>query len=95
MLFVQRIHNGARVAAFGLALCAVIVVLWLAMRFCGLVKRVLRDCGVELPTRIPGPPPAEPLLSAIADSSGSAGGGRGAGVRETRMRKEGGPWRRG
>jgi small neutral amino acid transporter SnatA (MarC family) len=90
MLFVQRIHNGARVAAFGLALCAVIVVLWLAMRFCGLVQRVLRDCGVELPTRIPGL-----LLSAIADSSGSAGGGRGAGVRETRMRKEGGPWRRG
>jgi multiple antibiotic resistance protein len=27
MLFVQRIHNGAQVAAFGLALCAVIVVL--------------------------------------------------------------------
>jgi multiple antibiotic resistance protein len=32
MLFVQRIHNGAQVAAFGLAPCAVIVVLWLVMR---------------------------------------------------------------
>jgi len=32
MLFVQRIHNGAQVAAFWLALCAVIVVLWLAVR---------------------------------------------------------------
>ncbi|MDX6338915.1 MAG: multiple antibiotic resistance protein [Streptosporangiaceae bacterium] len=61
MLFVQRIHNGAQVAAFGLALCAVIVVLWLAMRFCGLVKRILRDSGVELLTRISGL-----LLSAIA-----------------------------
>src|ERR1700683_4980120 len=50
----ERIHNGAQVAAFGLALCAVIVVLWLAMRFCGLVKRVLRDSGVELLTRISG-----------------------------------------
>jgi len=61
MLFVQRIHNGSQVAAFGLALCAVIVVLWLAMRFCGVVKRVLRDSGVELLTRISGL-----LLSAIA-----------------------------
>jgi len=32
MLFVQRIHNGAQVAAFWLALCAVIVELWLAVR---------------------------------------------------------------
>jgi multiple antibiotic resistance protein len=32
MLFVQRIHNGAQVAGFALALGAVIVLLWLAMR---------------------------------------------------------------
>jgi multiple antibiotic resistance protein len=61
MLFVQRIHNGAQVAGFALALCAVIVVLYLAMRFCGVLKRVLRDSGVELLTRISGL-----LLSAIA-----------------------------
>jgi len=61
MLFVQRIHNGAQVAAFGLALCAVIVVLWLAMRFAGAIRRVLHDSGVELLTRIAGL-----LLSAIA-----------------------------
>ena len=61
MLFVQRIHNGAQVAGFALALCAVIVVLYLAMRFCGVVQRVLRDSGVELLTRISGL-----LLSAIA-----------------------------
>jgi multiple antibiotic resistance protein len=61
MLFVQRIHNGAEVAGFALALCAVIVVLYLAMRFCGVVQRVLRDSGIELLTRISGL-----LLSAIA-----------------------------
>ena len=61
MLFVQRIHNGVQVAGFALALGAVIVVLYLAMRFCGVVKRVLRDSGVELLTRISGL-----LLSAIA-----------------------------
>ena len=48
-------------AGFALALCAVIVVLYLAMRFCGVVQRVLRDSGVELLTRISGL-----LLSAIA-----------------------------
>ncbi|HEX3387645.1 MAG TPA: MarC family protein [Streptosporangiaceae bacterium] len=60
MLFVQRIHNGTQVAGFALAPRAVIVVLCLVMRFCGLVKRVLRDSGVELLTRISG------LLPAIA-----------------------------
>ena len=48
-------------AGSGFARCAVIVVLWLAMRFCGPAKRVLRDSGVELLTRISGL-----LLSAIA-----------------------------
>jgi multiple antibiotic resistance protein len=61
MLFAQRIHNGAQVAGFALARCAVIVVRYLVMRFCGLVKHVLRDSGVELLTRISGL-----LLSAIA-----------------------------
>ena len=44
---------------FGLARCAVIVVLWLAIRFCGLVKHPPGKC-VELLTRNSG------LLSAIA-----------------------------
>jgi multiple antibiotic resistance protein len=49
------------VAGFALALGAVILLLWLAMRFCGVLKRILRDSGVELLTRISGL-----LLSAIA-----------------------------
>ena len=61
MLFMQRIHNGAQVAGFALALDAVILLLWLAIRCCGVLNRILRDSGVELLTRISGL-----LLSAIA-----------------------------
>ena len=43
------------------AIGAVVVLLWLAIRFSGAIHRVLRDSGVELLTRIAGL-----LLSAIA-----------------------------
>jgi hypothetical protein len=33
---------------------AVILLLWLAMRFCGVLKRIPRDSGVELLTRTSG-----------------------------------------
>ncbi|MGH3273695.1 MAG: MarC family protein [Streptosporangiaceae bacterium] len=61
MLFVQRTRTFPDVAVFAVALVAVAVVLWLAMRFSGTIQRVLRDSGVELLTRIAGL-----LLSAIA-----------------------------
>jgi multiple antibiotic resistance protein len=61
MLYVQRISGPAEILAFGLAIVAVTVVLWLAMRFSGAILRVLRDSGVELLTRIAGL-----LLAAIA-----------------------------
>jgi multiple antibiotic resistance protein len=47
--------------AFGVAIVAVVALLWLAMRFSGAILRILRDSGVELLTRIAGL-----LLSAIA-----------------------------
>lgn len=47
--------------AFAVAMVAVVVLLWLAIRFCGGIHRLLRDSGVELLTRIAGL-----LLSAIA-----------------------------
>ena len=47
--------------AFAVAMVAVVVLLWLAIRFCGGIHRLLRDSGVELLTRI-----ACLLLSAIA-----------------------------
>jgi multiple antibiotic resistance protein len=61
MLFVQRTSGIGDVLAFGLAIVAVTVVLWLAMLFSGAILRVLRDSGVELLTRIAGL-----LLAAIA-----------------------------
>jgi multiple antibiotic resistance protein len=61
MLFVQRTSSAAQAVAFGVAIVAVITLLWLAMRFSGAILRLLRDSGVELLTRIAGL-----LLSAIA-----------------------------
>ncbi len=61
MLFVQRIDSIGSGIAFAAAIAAVIVLLWLAMRFSGVVLAVLRGSGVELLTRIAGL-----LLSAIA-----------------------------
>jgi multiple antibiotic resistance protein len=61
MLFVRRISSVGDGVAFGVAIVAVVVLLWLAMRFSGTILRILRDSGVELLTRIAGL-----LLSAIA-----------------------------
>ncbi len=44
MLFVQRTNSVGDAVAFGIAIVAVVTVLWLAMRFSG----VLHDSGVEL-----------------------------------------------
>src|SRR5215469_16341282 len=61
MLFVQRIGSVGGAVAFAAAIVAVVVALWLAMRFSGVIMRLLRPSGVELLTRIAGL-----LLSAIA-----------------------------
>ena len=61
MLYVQRIHGIANGFALALAMIAVAVAAWLAMRFAEVVHRVLTDNGVELLTRIAGL-----LLAAIA-----------------------------
>ncbi len=61
MLFVQRIGSVGGAAAFGAAIVAVVTVLWLALRFSGVILKLLGESGVELLTRIAGL-----LLSAIA-----------------------------
>jgi multiple antibiotic resistance protein len=61
MLFVQQTRSVGDGIAFGVAIVAVVVLLWLAMRFSGGILRILRESGVELLTRIAGL-----LLSAIA-----------------------------
>ena len=61
MLFVKRINGAADAIAFSAALVAVGIILWLFLRYCNLVVRVLRPSGVELLTRVSGL-----LVSAIA-----------------------------
>lgn len=61
MLFVQRINSVGAGIAFSAAIVAVVILLWLAMRFSGVVLALLKRSGVELLTRIAGL-----LLSAIA-----------------------------
>ena len=61
MLFVQRADGVGDQLSVAAAIVAVHVVLFLVLRFAGLIRRVLRDGGVTLITRIAGL-----LLSAIA-----------------------------
>jgi multiple antibiotic resistance protein len=61
MLYVRQVHNAGNFVALALAIAAVFIVIWLAMRFSTVIQRVLTDNGVELLTRIGGL-----LLSAIA-----------------------------
>ena len=52
MLFVWRAQTGPDLAPFLAAILAVTVVLWLVMRFSGVILGLLRTSGVELVTRI-------------------------------------------
>ena len=61
MVFVSRIHGVADVVAVALAVLGVHIVLYLILRFAGVILRVLGRSGVSLVTRIAGL-----LLSAIA-----------------------------
>jgi multiple antibiotic resistance protein len=61
MVFAQRVHGWGDVLAVGLGVVAVHLILWLTMRFSGVIIRIIRDSGVVLMSRIAGL-----LLSAIA-----------------------------
>lgn len=61
MVFVQQSSTPPQFLAVGLGIAATLASLYLAMRFAGVVQRVLGENGVELVTRIAGL-----LLSAIA-----------------------------
>jgi len=61
MVFVQQSSDLSEYLAVGLGIAVVLASLYLAMRFAGVVQRVLGENGVELVTRIAGL-----LLSAIA-----------------------------
>jgi multiple antibiotic resistance protein len=61
MLFVQRAHTAGEYLQIAGAVLLVMLVVWLALRFSGLVVRLLRPAGIEVVTRIAGL-----LLAAIA-----------------------------
>jgi multiple antibiotic resistance protein len=61
MVYVRRAHGIAAVFTVLGALATVLVILYLVLRFSGLLSRLLRDNGVELVSRIVGL-----LLAAIA-----------------------------
>jgi multiple antibiotic resistance protein len=61
MVYIRRAHGVAQVFTVLGALAAVIVILYLVLRFSGLLSRLLRDNGIELVSRIVGL-----LLAAIA-----------------------------
>jgi len=61
MLFVKRSDGAADYLAIAAAIVAVMIVVWLTLRFSGVLVRVLRPAGIEVVTRIAGL-----LLAAIA-----------------------------
>jgi multiple antibiotic resistance protein len=61
IVFVRRAHGAADLVALGAAIAAVHVAMWLALRFCSAIIRVIKEGGIVLVTRIAGL-----LLSAIA-----------------------------
>jgi multiple antibiotic resistance protein len=61
MLFVRRAGGLADYVVIGLAILAVMLVVWLVLRYSGLIVRLLRPAGIDVLTRIAGL-----LLAAIA-----------------------------
>jgi len=61
MLFVRRAHHLPDYVSIAAAILLVLVVVWLVLRFCGVIVRILRPSGIEVLTRIAGL-----LLAAIA-----------------------------
>ncbi|MEH0973586.1 MarC family protein [Micromonospora sp. CPCC 205546] len=61
MLFVQQADGGADVSAIAAAIVAVMLTVWIVLRFSGGIVKILRPGGIEVLTRIAGL-----LLAAIA-----------------------------
>jgi MarC family membrane protein len=68
MLFVRRAHHPADYVAIAAAIVLVLAVVWLVLRFCGVIVRVLRPSGIEVLTRIAGLLLAAIAVQLVADS---------------------------
>jgi multiple antibiotic resistance protein len=61
MLFVRRAEDAIDYVVIGLGILAVMITVWLVLRFSGIIVKLLRPAGIEVLTRIAGL-----LLAAIA-----------------------------
>jgi multiple antibiotic resistance protein len=68
MLFVRRADRFADYLAIALGMLIVLLLVWVALRFCDLVVRVLRPAGIEVLTRIAGLLVAAIAVQLIADA---------------------------
>jgi multiple antibiotic resistance protein len=71
MLFVQRAGGTAEYAVIGLGILLVMVVVWLVLRFSGVIVKLLRPGGIEVLTRIAGLLLAAIAVQLIADAVAS------------------------
>jgi multiple antibiotic resistance protein len=71
MLFVERAQGSLDYLAIGLAILAVMVAVWLVLRFSGIIVRILRPGGIEVLTRIAGLLLAAIAVQLMADSIGA------------------------
>ncbi|HEX2356856.1 MAG TPA: MarC family protein [Micromonosporaceae bacterium] len=68
MLFVRRAEGPADYLAIALGIVAVMLAVWLTLRYSGVIVRVLRPGGIEVLTRIAGLLLAAIAVQLIADS---------------------------
>ncbi|NJC69379.1 MarC family protein [Planosporangium thailandense] len=68
MLFVRRSHSTGDVVAIALGMALVLLLVWLALRFSGLIVRLLRPSGIEVLTRIAGLLVAAIAVQLVADA---------------------------
>jgi multiple antibiotic resistance protein len=71
MLFVRRGHTPGDLAAIALGMLAVLLLVWLVLRYSGFIVRVLRPSGIEVLTRIAGLLVAAIAVQLIADAVGA------------------------
>ncbi|MCW2642123.1 MAG: antibiotic resistance protein MarC [Dactylosporangium sp.] len=68
MLFVRRAHTSGDFVAIALGIFVVLLLVWLVLRFSGIIVRVLRPSGIEVLTRIAGLLVAAIAVQLIADA---------------------------
>ena len=71
MLFARRAHGIRDVVAIAVGILAVLLLVWLVLRLCGYVVRVLRPSGIEVATRVAGLLLAAIAVQLVADAVGA------------------------